>query len=465
MAGRRAKCNGCGGEFRLPAAADAPPPPPKAPPQPLHVSFNCALCETRMTVAVSQVGRQAKCPDCGHLTVVPPPPPPKAPVIPAAMFGEQYEVWGVDDAPTPAQQAAVAPPLIAVHCRLCDTLMHARHDQIGASLACPDCGARTEVRPPPARPPAGIQPPTDDGGYELDEASAPTPRPVPKIVAVEAARQHEATRTKQADPRLDKRQAAIEDAKPTMPRVPLVQGAASMLLTAVILKWWISLSCAVTATAWFGLQVLTAFSSGGGAIMALCFFVVGVILGGCTYVAASALWGAIVTESSDGHRWLVDPPGPNFTEWFGDAGYMFVAAAAATLPAWAVVRFVPLGPLDPLATGAAVWAAAFPLTLLSALEEGSAMGVLHLGVWSTLFKRPWAWLLLFAEVAALGYGLGWALGRIPQPVVLGPWVAVAASFVYFRLIGLQGWWLAESLSTEPEEREYDPTDYRQRAAQ
>ncbi|MCA9237910.1 MAG: hypothetical protein KDA44_20690, partial [Planctomycetales bacterium] len=91
-----------------------------------------------MTFGVSQVGRKAKCPDCGHLTVVPPPAKPREPVIPAAMFGEQYEVWGPDEAPTPQQIAAHSPPLIAVPCRLCATLMHARHEQVGEALVCPD---------------------------------------------------------------------------------------------------------------------------------------------------------------------------------------------------------------------------------------------------------------------------------------------------------------------------------------
>lgn len=465
MLGRRGRCRACGREFLIPAA-DAPGPPTlpaTPPPAPRHVSFACELCETRMTVSVSQVGKLAKCPDCGHLTKVPPPPAPRKPVIPAAMSGEQYEVWGVDENPTPEQIAAVAPPLIAVECRLCGTLMYARHDQIGESLACPDCGAKTPVSAPRHRPPAGLRPPADGDDYQLDETSAPTPRPVPRIAAITEAERHEKARARHEDPRLSRRQASRGDETPTMPRVPLVQGMTSMLLTGAIATWWLGLSTVLIAVAWLGLQVQSAFAGGMGAIMAICFLAVAVMLGGCWYTAASAISLATLTESSDGHRRLIEPPGGNFLEWFGDAAYIFVAAGAATLPAWVVGRFVPLGPLEPFAVGVAVALAAFPLMLLSSLEEGSAMGVFHPGVWSTLLKRPAAWLLFWGEAAALWIGAGWLMLQTPAPLLLAPPIAVAALLVYFRLIGLLGWWLAESLATEQQERPYDPRDYRSRA--
>ena len=74
---------------------------------------------------LDQVGKKLKCGDCGRLNVVPPPPPPKKPNIPAALEGEQYELWDADEQPLPSELVAHQPKYIAVTCRKCATLMYA----------------------------------------------------------------------------------------------------------------------------------------------------------------------------------------------------------------------------------------------------------------------------------------------------------------------------------------------------
>ena len=66
----------------------------------------CRVCQTLMYGRLDQVGKPIKCPDCGAQTIVLPPPQPVKPKKqPAALEGEQYELWGVDEAPSVAEHA------------------------------------------------------------------------------------------------------------------------------------------------------------------------------------------------------------------------------------------------------------------------------------------------------------------------------------------------------------------------
>ncbi len=80
---------------------------------------------------------------------MPPPPKPKPPNIPAALEGEQYELWEPDAQPLPNQIVAAQPKYIAMKCRRCDTMMYATTNQVGQSIGCPDCGTKNIVPPPP----------------------------------------------------------------------------------------------------------------------------------------------------------------------------------------------------------------------------------------------------------------------------------------------------------------------------
>ena len=126
---------------------------------------------------LDQVGKPLKCPDCGAQTILPPPPPekPKKPL--AAMEGDQYELWGVDEAPSVAEMLAAQPKYIAVECRMCQTLMHATEKQVGKKLKCPDCGTANLVPPPAAaRKPISVLT-RDDDDLQIDAALDPGERP------------------------------------------------------------------------------------------------------------------------------------------------------------------------------------------------------------------------------------------------------------------------------------------------
>ena len=115
MAGRKGRCARCNAIFRVPGPAKAAEPIVRKPdPAPRYVSVLCRVCQTLMYGGLDQVGKPLKCPDCGAQTILPPPQPekPKKPL--AAMEGEQYELWGVDEAPSVAEMLAAQPKYIAV---------------------------------------------------------------------------------------------------------------------------------------------------------------------------------------------------------------------------------------------------------------------------------------------------------------------------------------------------------------
>jgi DNA-directed RNA polymerase subunit RPC12/RpoP len=177
MAGRRGPCAQCGAEIVVPAphrAASNPAArskrPAKAAPQ--YIPVECRVCQTLMYGTPDQIGRPFKCPDCGAETRLPPPPPPQMKKMPAAMEGEQYEVWGVDEQPLPDEILASQPTYIPVPCTVCETLLHATLDQVGRTIACPDCGTRHVVPPPP---PSVLV--SDGADLQLDLSQAPAERP------------------------------------------------------------------------------------------------------------------------------------------------------------------------------------------------------------------------------------------------------------------------------------------------
>ena len=238
------------------------------------------------------------------------------------MFGEQYELWGVDEAPLPAEIAASAPLLVPVSCRLCQTLMYARPDQVGTSLSCPDCGAKTVVKSAAAAVRQGPQPVALGEEYQIDEASAPGPRPAPREAAVLA----------QAEQLASERdvQRKDEGRRRKRPRPPLITEVLPMLFSTAVVARWLTLSAALTMIGWFAAYGLSSGQGGGmGAIAQVCFLALATMLGGMWLVAASAIWLAILTESAEGHRRLDNPPTANFLEWFGETFYVMISAAVA----------------------------------------------------------------------------------------------------------------------------------------
>ena len=163
-AGQQTKCTGCGADITVPTESKKPDPLVDL------VGFNCVLCNTRINAPSRHVGRKVKCPDCDRVQRVPQPEP-KTPAAarPAAMDGEQYELYEGENQPWGVDLDRFLPQHVAFNCRVCGTVLQAEEDQVEQEIACHDCGARTVVPEPPAPQPTA----KEVVGYALDADDQP----------------------------------------------------------------------------------------------------------------------------------------------------------------------------------------------------------------------------------------------------------------------------------------------------
>jgi len=446
--GQKCRCGRCGKILIVPAEEPEEDfsysPQPDPDPVPTSVGFYCRVCDTRLSARTADVGKRAKCPDCGALTVVPPPPKNRPKKPPRAMHGQQYGLWGVDEAPLPAELAARQPKYFPMYCRVCNTRMHAQDKQVGTMLTCPDCGAKTVAPPPPVeRPKPSVLAP-EGTEYQLDETHVLPERPtyVPHKV-------RQFTEQQQREEQL--RQEYYE--RPELPRIPLLEGVQRMLCRSPLPQWIFAFAFALALEVWFIATAMSEVPMGKAMMILLVAWGTTTVFGVLTLMAASASWLAVLKESSEGNDRLYNPPGPIFVDWVGECFYVVFATSMAVAPGMLAWRFIPQLPwwLGP-GLAAASWLLLFPVFLLSQLKNGSPMEFFSPKLAGTWLKCPGPWLLFYAESVVLWGGCGAAIVGLqilsPALVVVSVLLASATSFLYFRLLGRLGWWLAESLPVE-----------------
>lgn len=444
MAGRRGRCAKCNAPFTVPGEEK-----PKRPEEmPAYIGVECRLCGTRLYGGPDQIGKELKCPDCGARTVLPPPTPKKK-NIPPAMFGEQYELWDADEQPVAATIAAHQPQYIAVKCRQCDTIMYANENQVGETIACPDCGHEHIVPPRAKLNPVKSVLTSDAETPRLDPTAAPGARPMlilpsgkmlheERQVAEYAAAVEESRRTGKPI-KIDRR------GRPVMPRWPLLTEVLPFFLSRGVMLRWIALSGGFVCAASLSFYGATMAMQGGlAAIAGMCFFAIGFVLSVVAAAFASAMLMTIVTASAMGVRHIDEWPGVE--EWFAYLLYVTVAVMVSAIPGAALAQIAP-DEVAPLFVGGSV-VLLLPIMLLSQLENGSFLGVLSWPVLATLKRHPLSWLLFYGEVATLFTvvgGISFLVGE-EQPflaILLAP-LDFWAKLVFARLLGLLGWRLSEA---------------------
>ena len=396
LLGKKCRCGRCGKISLISEnhdAEDSPQRKTKPSPDPnQRIGFRCRVCDTGLAARVKDIGRKAKCPDCGALTQVPPPPKPKKKNVPKAMHGQQYGLWGVDDAPTPAEMKAKQPTFFPVFCRNCNTMMHAQPKQIGKKLSCPDCGAKTAVKEPPKTKPKKSALVPDGQEYQLDAKHVPPKRELPQFVHAPTV----ARETKErivADPIRQERVA-----RPKIPRLPILQGVMKMLVRTPVVTWfaWVTLVGLIAG----GFLLVTMMLN---PVAAIPFFLGAAAAAILSLSAIGAFCLAVLTESSEGNDRLYHPPGPMFLDWMGDVFYLVFPAVLAMVPgsllAVALQQELPRESQGLLMFVG--WLFTFPLLLLSSLENGSFLEPFSFRIFGSVAKRPGLWLLFVAESAVI----------------------------------------------------------------
>ena len=407
--------------------------------------LKCPACQSWLRVPAAWEGSPCQCPHCGGQFCVPdrPSDEPTVPQQPSNSAGPPVR----DD----ARSSSI--PTIPVICPVCETRMHARHDQVGESLTCPDCGTATIV-PPPARHERPASPVVDDGP-EL-ELSDPIERPevfVPGLAADATGGPNRAARSghtaKTKIPRADRsalteRPAALEKSSAWA----LVSGIFLFPLSRYAWARWLTLSLGLAVVLGLlaeavalGSGALSQFSALGVAYTAL-FGVIALM-----WTLAVAAHAVRIVESTAYGREEIDWPDAVWLAWLGESLYVITSLMYAAVSSIAAAWLLTLtGHSNPIASGA-VGFFLFPIILLSMLEVGSPMIPVSAAVLARLLRVWWAWAIVYAQRSLILGAAGaaaWAAYRVGGAHALIPIapLAVGAIWIDARLLGRLAWYLA-----------------------
>ena len=435
--GRSARCPSCKATFEVQPASEQQSTPP---PEPTYIGTDCRLCGTRLYGTLRDVGKPITCPDCGTQTKLPPPKAKRGPNIPAAMKGEQYEIWEGDDQPWGSKLAAAQAAMIAVHCELCDTLQYVALEQVGSSVVCPDCGHATRVEEPKVESPADAR---NDPDYELEPPVVDEVQATPSAPPIYTRLQDFESKSAEEQEREISRVATNRQARPQMPRWPLLTGWVAFLFSPGVISRWFSLSVLLTLFIVLAVFAFSMLFAGYGALAGLPLLCGAASLCAMWYGAPAACAVTVVTESSEGNDQMMAWPSTNPADWLGEAFYLLIAMSAAAAPGYLVVQLSggepPVAILGMLASA---WLL-FPIMHLSTLEASSPFSFLTPGVAGSFGRWPGTW-LLFYLLSALGVvavgSIVWLfenIGSIGLLVAIAP--IVGGLGAYFRLIGRLAW--------------------------
>ncbi|MEX0936524.1 MAG: MFS transporter [Pirellulales bacterium] len=437
---------------------------------PTYIPVICRVCDTLMHATDDQIGQTLTCPDCGTKNQVKP--PPEEPV--RRRLVEQGERLELAD----AGGAAGSMPYIPVVCRLCDTRMYGRDEEVGTQIACPDCGTLNKV-PPPTPEQRKTQPPPDSGGeLEVEEALA---RPsleamglshlfeVDDDEAKPRSPRREAHRKEEPTTRLEgpvRKERSFERAEPTLrperKRVLSFPWQPSVWVVFLFMSSWAMFTAVLllAAAAAGSAPRAAGLSSAPGWVMAMLLGCISVVSAIGWFIVASVQGLTVLEQTSAGSDQIDDWPEALWIDWALQSAYVlnaFAMGGAVGYGLKALLNLVQPGGewLVPLFAGLL-----FPFILLSMLENGSAIAPVSTQVAKSVVRAPGQWILhylwggatmvLLVAVALAFWWIGyWAL------LLIAP-VATAVWLIHFRLLGILAWHCSFAVDQDEDKEEDNP---------
>lgn len=470
-AGQWIECPDCGTTTQVPARRQSPAEAPPAPPRPSEIyaiyegpgqpptshsavytryfPVFCRQCSTRMLATAEQVGQSLICPDCGTATPVPAPKEESPKDVPARP-SEIYALRTSQDEGHTGREGSHQSHTFK--CPRCGTRLHATADQVGQTLACPDCGEVITV--PPRPPPAPSTPPRDESAdiYELRPAEErpaldlPGFEQVPPPLGPPLAGPAEAARSSARQPTsrpISRTAATYPSNSPTSPqaRSDRWDEPLGFLLSSGVRNLWLFLSVGLAFFFSSMGEAARLIPSGDGRLvfLGLVMLIFAGLVAVVIFVVGSAYLLTILQETAAGCDRIEEWP-DNFLDYLLQGLGVVVAAAVAMglsvgLDRLATDAGAPRGVL--LAVGCFLL---FPILLLCVLESGLPFMPFSVPIFRSIVAARPAWLgfylraavLVGLAVAASVWGLAlagfWAI--LPAAAVLG-----AAVILYFRLLG------------------------------
>jgi hypothetical protein len=176
--------------------------------------------------------------------------------------------------------------------------------------------------------------------------------------------------------------------------------------------------------------------------------VAGAVIGVLVSAGLAATCLAIAVESSEGNDQVYAWPTANVIDWFPELIYLVIAALVSAFPGWFIARNVAVDSAERVLWVGGSLLICFPIVVLSQLHSSSAAAVLSGGVLLSVLFKPISWAFFYLEAALLAAmcvaaTIAVASAGTLLAVLLVP-LYVLALFVYFRLLGRLGWYLAET---------------------
>jgi DNA-directed RNA polymerase subunit M/transcription elongation factor TFIIS len=161
-----------------------------ATPSSATLPVSCPDCGARFQVGAELAGKKGRCAKCGSIFRVPAAARPVGGLSEADTASAKRTKSASETPPTKRKDES-PPQHIRLYCRVCQTMMYGRPDEIGHKIKCPDCGAQNVVPQPEKLKAKSTPPPADDSDdlelWGVDEAPsvAEMVAAQPKFVSVE----------------------------------------------------------------------------------------------------------------------------------------------------------------------------------------------------------------------------------------------------------------------------------------
>ena len=364
-----------------------------------------------------------------------------------AHFGGPHadsEAGSTEPAPKGADQSAE----FGYSCTLCGTRLHARPNQSGQTMKCPDCFVENIVPQPPAKPKQPVrEDATEDFG--LGEARQPTfPGAAVNESLGMSPHQNAQKMLAAAEAELasEYEEEAEFDAEPPMNLMVSFLVDPSALLTAVFggVSFGLWLCCIVRA---FSPDTMTRVVGimGTLATSVLSLLALAFLLAACL---------AIVTETSAGNRKITGWPSSDVSDWLFSVLTLFNPLWMSGLPGFV------LGAMISMATGGGggfvlvflSWLALFPVVMHAMNENESSFMPYSSETVRSIQKHPRQWgmfyasatfLMLFCSLVFCGLISTSAWGGAWVTNTCGCVVLVTVMMIYCRLFGWHIWRLNE----------------------
>ncbi len=459
QAGGKLRCPECSEVVRVPASEAAEEVQRAAPQDDVWIAVECRVCHTRMDARPHQVGQKIACPDCHTLATVPPPPPaPKKVQLTAPK-----ETLGIESL-APAPRDVLTGPTTQIVCPHCGFRQTTQVDQLGRKHSCTGCFL---IFIPPTPRPNG-----DGEGFDDElKLSDAAPRPKPTLPDFDLDADGDSAAAPAAPFASRPELSRPLGPRPKLPDWPLVSGVFGFPLRPGVWQRWVGLSV--------GLAAILILANGAHSVtrgipqwIAAMFFSALAIFGaGLWYIFGPAALLAIFQDTAAGNDEVESWPDGPWIDTALEGLYIVCALATAGIVSAGLWEGARLAGLDngwaAALTGLLAFVA-FPVFLLSMIEQGSMLMPVSGPVWGSLISGWKWWAVFLVESLLLDFAIGnaalalWRLSNASGGVLQMTALTAAATLfvayliIYFRLLGRLAWCCEEVLSLKAADEDEPP---------